>query len=65
VGTPPLLVLDDVLSELDASRAEALLRHMPPGQVVITSATALPPAAHPDATLVIDHGTIITQSPEP
>ena len=59
VGTPPLLVLDDVLSELDASRAEALLRHMPPGQVVITSATALPPAAHPDATLVISHGQII------
>lgn len=62
VGTPPLLVLDDVLSELDASRAEALLRHMPPGQVVITSATALPPAAHPDATLVIDHGSITSPS---
>ena len=53
-GTPPVLVLDDVLSELDTDRAAALLRHLPDGQVVITTATPLPPAAHPDRVLTID-----------
>ena len=33
----PLLILDDVLSELDPERCEALLAHLPPGQVVITT----------------------------
>ena len=39
------MVLDDVLSELDADGAGALLRHLPSGQVVITTAAAVPPAA--------------------
>ncbi|NQY57556.1 MAG: DNA replication/repair protein RecF [Ilumatobacteraceae bacterium] len=38
----PVLVLDDVLSELDRGRAGALLDHLPAGQVVITSATDVP-----------------------
>ncbi|MEY3691420.1 MAG: replication and repair protein RecF, partial [Actinomycetota bacterium] len=38
VGEAPLLVLDDVLSELDPGRAAALLGHLPPGQVIITTA---------------------------
>lgn len=53
-GTPPVLVLDDVLSELDADRAAALLGHLPEGQVVITTATPLPAAAHPDRVLAIE-----------
>ena len=57
-GDAPLLVLDDVLSELDPSRCEALLRHMPPGQVIITTASVLPTAAHPDAIITIDKGTV-------
>ena len=55
-GTPPVLVLDDVLSELDAQRATALLEHIPPGQVVLTTASELPEAAHPDVTLRIVAG---------
>jgi DNA replication and repair protein RecF len=58
-GTSPLLVLDDVLSELDDGRAAALLAHLPPGQVVITSATDLPPAAVADSILRIDHGRVL------
>ena len=58
VGSPPVLVLDDVLSELDPDRATALLAHMPAGQVIITSAGGLPPAAHPERILSIAHGTI-------
>ncbi|MBI4883333.1 MAG: DNA replication/repair protein RecF, partial [Actinobacteria bacterium] len=41
----PLLVLDDVLSELDPRRCSALLYHLPPGQVVLTTAGVLPEAA--------------------
>jgi DNA replication and repair protein RecF len=60
VGTAPLLVLDDVLSELDPYRCEALLRHMPEGQVVITTAHTLPEAAHPDTIIHISGGSIVT-----
>ena len=56
VGSAPVLVLDDVLSELDAARCAALLGHLPAGQVIITTASALPDAAHPDAVLRIDAG---------
>src|SRR4029078_11991416 len=51
IGSSPVLVLDDVLSELDPTRATALLHHLPRGQVVITTAGALPEAAHPDRVL--------------
>jgi DNA replication and repair protein RecF len=54
VGSAPLLVLDDVLSELDDDRAAALLGHLPPGQVVLTTATELPPAARPDHIVRIE-----------
>ena len=52
----PVLVLDDVLSELDPARCAALLYHLPPGQVVLTTAGVLPEAAHPDAVIRIENG---------
>lgn len=60
VGSPPILVLDDVLSELDPRRSTALLRHLPAGQVVLTTAGVLPDAAHPDAVVRIDAGAVIS-----
>jgi DNA replication and repair protein RecF len=42
---PPVLLLDDVVSELDPHRAEALLARLPGGQTIIT--TAEPPARLP------------------
>jgi DNA replication and repair protein RecF len=63
VGTAPLLVLDDVLSELDPKRCEALLRHMPQGQVLITTAQELPVAAHPDTIIHIVNGAIVPPEP--
>ena len=57
-GSAPVLVLDDVLSELDPGRSAALLRHLPPGQVVLTTAGVLPDAAHPDAVLRIEGGMV-------
>ena len=57
-GSIPVLVLDDVLSELDPGRARALLHHLPPGQVVITTASAVPASARPDRVLRIAGGTV-------
>jgi DNA replication and repair protein RecF len=54
-GEPPLLLLDDVLSELDRGRRAALLGTLPPGGqtlVTATSADALPAGAEPPALLL-------------
>jgi len=37
-GIPPILLLDDVFSELDVSRAEGVMEVLPRGQVFVTSA---------------------------
>lgn len=55
----PVLVLDDVLSELDPDRSTALLANLPAGQVVITTASPLPDAAHPERIIRIDSGTVV------
>ena len=60
VGTPPVLILDDVLSELDPHRCAALLNQVPPGQTFITTAAVLPPAAHPNAIVTISNGTVVS-----
>lgn len=41
----PLLLLDDVFSELDPVRSDALIRHLPAGQAVLATAGTLPAAA--------------------
>lgn len=63
-GSAPVLVLDDVLSELDEGRATALLGNLPDGQVVITTASPLPAAAEPDRVMHIRAGSVI-EAPEP
>ena len=60
LGEAPLLLLDDVLSELDPDRAGALLTHLPAGQSIITSASELPAAAHPDQILSLSEGGLLT-----
>jgi DNA replication and repair protein RecF len=60
-GSTPVLVLDDVLSELDPARATALLDNLPAGQVVITSASPLPAAAQPDRVIEIRSGTVVAE----
>ena len=57
-GTAPVLVLDDVLSELDDHRATALLAHLPAGQIIITTATAIPAIATVDRTLHVTNGQV-------
>lgn len=58
-GAPPLLILDDVLSELDAHRSDALLHHLPAGQVVLTTAGTLPAAVHARRVVRIANGTVL------
>lgn len=58
-GSAPVLVLDDVLSELDDGRATALLANLPDGQVVITTASELPPAARADRIVRIEEGAVL------
>ena len=43
VGEPPVLLLDDVFSELDETRAGNLVSHLPIAQALVTTAGALPP----------------------
>ncbi|MBF6554664.1 MAG: DNA replication and repair protein RecF [Acidimicrobiales bacterium] len=43
LGSPPVLLLDDVFSELDPFRAKALLAGLPPGQALLTTALPAPP----------------------
>jgi len=54
LGEPPLLLLDDVLSEFDDQRSEALMLNLPQGQAIITSATVGPAADKAERFLQFD-----------
>jgi DNA replication and repair protein RecF len=43
LGSAPVLLLDDVFSELDPLRSRALLQGLPPGQAMLTTAQPAPP----------------------
>ena len=43
LGSAPVLLLDDVFSELDPRRSRALLAGLPPGQTLLTTALPAPP----------------------
>jgi DNA replication and repair protein RecF len=68
-GEPPLLLLDDVLSELDAGRRTALVALLrDQGQTLVTAATseALPPADEGAAVFWVEGGNVLPlSSPEP
>ena len=58
-GTPPVLLLDDVFSELDPDRAQALVAHLPSGQAVLTTTGALPPGVEPAVLARVHEGQIL------
>lgn len=60
-GTPPVLLLDDVFSELDAARCEALIAHIPDGQALVSTTGLLPSAARPARVLVVRGGMVTRQ----
>ena len=57
-GSSPILLLDDVFSELDPDRSAALLAHLPPGQTVLSSASGLPPGAMPELVLRVSGASV-------
>ena len=52
-GQPPLLLLDDVFSELDTARRGALLAALPAGGQTVITATHRPGVADPDLVLEV------------
>ena len=58
LGEAPLLLLDDVFSELDAHRSRALFDHLPPGQALLTTTGAVPEGARPERVLEVAGGRI-------
>jgi DNA replication and repair protein RecF len=58
VGEAPLLLLDDVFSELDPRRCAALIEHLPEGQAVLTSADRLPAGTRPERSYRVEDGQL-------
>jgi DNA replication and repair protein RecF len=58
LGSAPVLLLDDVFSELDPRRAVALATALPPGQTLITTATSLPEAIAAERHVRVFAGTV-------
>jgi DNA replication and repair protein RecF len=57
-GRNPVLLLDDVFSELDHQRAAALLERLDAEQTLITTAASLPPGIRTDCELVVAAGRV-------
>ena len=62
---PPVLLLDDVFSELDAFRSAALVELLPPGQVLLTTAVDPPPGVHAGRVIEVVGGTVRAPPPRP
>ena len=58
VGTPPVLLLDDVFSELDPDRSAALLEALPAGQSLLTTAGPIPDGARPELVVRVRGGAL-------
>ena len=58
VGSAPVLLLDDVFSELDEQRAASLVKHLPVGQTLVTTAGTVPPGVSPDLRLRVAGGAV-------
>jgi DNA replication and repair protein RecF len=59
VGSPPVLLLDDVFSELDPRRSAALVALLPAGQALLTTAGGIPAGAHPEEVVRVAGGTLM------
>jgi DNA replication and repair protein RecF len=57
-GSSPVLLLDDVFSELDDQRAVALVAHLDAGQTLVTTAGAVPRGISADRMLRVDAGRV-------
>lgn len=60
IESAPVLLLDDVFSELDEDRSGALLGALPAGQAILTTAGALPGGASPALVVGVEGGKLLT-----
>ena len=58
-GSSPVLLLDDVFSELDPARTEALVASLPAGQTLLTTAGGVPPGITAAATVRVEGGRLV------
>lgn len=56
----PVILLDDVFSELDDQRAKALVRMLPTGQTLLTTASEPPPGMAIDHRIRVIDGTVVS-----
>jgi DNA replication and repair protein RecF len=56
-GSPPILLLDDVFSELDPNRGRRLVAELPVGQALVSTASPLPEGVEP--AMVLDVTTLL------
>jgi DNA replication and repair protein RecF len=59
VGSPPVLLLDDVFSELDPRRSEALLACLPEAQAILTTAGVVPAGTEVQARFRVENGKLL------
>jgi DNA replication and repair protein RecF len=57
-GSAPVLLLDDVFSELDAQRSRALVANLVSGQTLLTTAGSAPEGVDADHVLQVDAGVV-------
>jgi DNA replication and repair protein RecF len=50
----PILLLDDVFSELDPKRSDALIRNLPVGQTLLATAGVIPRSASVESRIVVE-----------
>ena len=61
-GSSPVLLLDDVFSELDDQRAVALVAHLDAGQTLVTTAGTVPRGISADRMLRVDAGHVVEEA---
>ncbi len=65
LGSAPVLLLDDVFSELDPFRARALLAGLPPGQALLTTAQPPPPEVEAAAVYTVAPAGVVSPGAGP
>ena len=64
-GIEPIVLLDDVFSELDEGRAQRLVGCLPAAQTVVTSATGhVPPGIEAHSHVQIHNGRVVAGAPQ-
>lgn len=62
LGSAPVLLLDDVFSELDPFRIRALLTGLPPGQSILTTALPPPPEVEAASMYVVEPAGMVREA---